>query len=59
MEATKYTVTITVQALSIDSIPYLIQSVINSIESEIRSGMSIFDDGDEVRWETITKRVSF
>ena len=59
MEATKYTVTITAQALSIDSIPYLIQSVINSIESEIRSGMSIFDDGDEVRWETITKRVSF
>lgn len=59
MKATKYTLTIKVEVLSRDSVPALVQDVMNNFQGEATSGNLHLDDGDEVTWKTETKEVEF
>lgn len=59
MKANKVTVTITVEALSIDSVPAMLMQVANSIGDEFQTGTLRAADGDEVSWETKSVPVIF
>jgi len=60
MEGTKYTVTVTVEALSLDSVPNLALEAIAEFERrETVSGKIVKNDGDQVEWKTKTKKVAF
>lgn len=61
MKANKITVTITVEALSVDSTPHLIREVANHIGNgmEYTNGSLTSDDGDTVTWTATSKTVEF
>mgnify|MGYP003458126704 CR=1 FL=1 len=59
MQATKFTVTITVEALSMDCLPALIYEVVENLQNENRTGSLLKDDGDYVTWGTKGERVDF
>lgn len=51
MKATKITMTLKVEVLSMDSIPALLCDVANEIHQETVSGVLTKEDGDTVSWE--------
>ena len=59
MQATKYTVTIEIEALSLDTIPNLIFEVESIICNENRTGTLLKENGDLVKWGTKSERVDF
>jgi len=60
MEATKFTVTFTVEALSLASVPSLVREAIDQMgDSESVGGKVIKEDGDQVEWVTKKKKVVF
>lgn len=59
MDATKYTVTITVQVLDLLSVAALVEDALTHIESEVDGGSLHMNDGDAVSWEIETEGVVF
>jgi hypothetical protein len=59
MKATKYEVKITVDVLSMDSVPAMLYDTANRIKEEYVEGDLSADDGDKVRWETKSSQVEF
>lgn len=59
MKAQKTTVTITMEALHIDSLRGLVADALNKIDDEYESGELVADDGDIIRWETKRVNVEF
>ena len=58
MKANKVTVKIEVETLSIDAVPAKLYEMITAlIENENTSGCLNSDDGDVVKWSTVTKEV--
>ena len=57
MNATKYTMTIVVEVLSIDSIPALINRVSAAVMSEALEGTLTMNDGDSVSWSVESKPI--
>lgn len=59
MKATKYTLTVTVEALHMDSIPDMLRRVYEQLQQEAHAGCLRMEDGDEVLWATKQKLVEF
>lgn len=59
MRANKVTVTIVVEALSIDCLPHLVNQAVDHIEREFVDGKLEADDGDTVQWTTKSEAVRF
>jgi len=59
MKANKVTVTITMEALSIDCLRGLVGRAVEQIEDEYETGFLTADDGDVIRWETKREAVEF
>jgi hypothetical protein len=59
MKATKYTLNIEIEVLSLDSVPGLLHEVTSHLESEVQSGILVFEDGDSVQWKTKSTNVEF
>lgn len=59
MQATKFTVTVEVEVLSMDVVPSLLTEVAEIIRNENRTGSLLKEDGDFVKWGTKGERVDF
>ena len=59
MKATKYVVTVTIEALSLASVPAMLELAAEQMNGEIHDGHLIADDGDLVEWSTGTIGVEF
>lgn len=59
MQATKYTVTVEVEVLSLDAVPALLGEVASIMQLENRSGSLLKEDGDFIKWGTKGERVDF
>ena len=59
MKANKVTVTITMEALSIDCLRGLLSEVADQVGKEFESGDLVADDGDVIRWKTERTAVEF
>jgi hypothetical protein len=59
MKATKVTVCIEVEALSVDCLRGLADRAIEHVEREFEAGELRADDGDVVRWNVTRKPVEF
>ena len=59
MKATKYTLKIEAEALSMDCMYGLLIDAAQKIAEEATGGELVMDDGDVVRWTTETKQVEF
>jgi hypothetical protein len=57
MKATKYSMTVKVEVLSIDVIPQLLADVQHAIRGEDVEGMLRASDGDEVSWSLKSEQV--
>ena len=59
MQATKFTVTVEVEVLSLAVVPGLLNEVAAIMLDENRSGSLLKEDGDFVKWSTKGERVDF
>lgn len=59
MQATKFTVTVEIEVLSLDVVPGLLHEVAGIIINENRTGSLLKEDGDFVKWGTKSDRVDF
>jgi len=59
MQATKFTVKIEIEVLSLDTVPGLIQEAVGIIQNENRAGSLSKEDGDFIKWGTKSERVDF
>ncbi len=59
MKATKYTVTIVIEVLSLDSVEGMLPLAAAQIGNEVTTGVLRHDDGDEIRWDYTSKAVEF
>lgn len=59
MKATKYTLSIETETLHTDSIPALLQKIIEEMYNEVHCGKLQFDDGDKVKWSINSNNVEF
>ena len=59
MKATKHTITITVEVLSIDAAPAIINDMVDNLRQETIEGSIIKTDGDKVSWSTKSEKVDF
>jgi plastocyanin len=59
MKATKFTVTVTAEVLSMDSVHALLMEANANIMHEFPNGSVTADDGDTVAWVTSKKEVEF
>jgi hypothetical protein len=59
MQANKYTLTIEVEVLSMDSIPGLLYEVCDVMQNENRTGSLLKEDGDCVKWGIKSERIDF
>ena len=59
MKATKYTMTITVEVLSLDSVSALLSHIRDEIDNEVIQGKLTMSDGDTVAWQVETDDVLF
>ena len=59
MQATKFTVKIEIEVLSLDTVPGLIQEAVGIIQNENRAGSLAKEDGDFIKWGTKSERVDF
>lgn len=57
MKTNKVTVTITVEVLSTDCVPSMLQKAAQQYGENYHNGSLIADDGDTVTWDTKTKNV--
>lgn len=57
MKATKFTVTFTVEVLSVDVVPGIMSTALDLFKNEFRAGSITADDGDTVRWDVEQKEV--
>ena len=58
VKANKITLTVTVEALSIDSTPTMLHRVADQIKTECIAGTLTMDDGDTVSWHTKSEPVT-
>jgi len=58
MKATKYTVTIKIEVLSLNVIPSITSQAIEQIRSEFVSGQLQANDGDTITWKTEQQQVN-
>ena len=59
MKANKVVTVIKVETLSLDSVPFKLEELINAIRNENASGTLVSTDGDTVAWETTSTPVEF
>ena len=59
MQANKFTVTVTVEVLSLNVAPALIMEVAKIMTDDNRTGSLLKEDGDYVKWATKSERVDF
>ena len=59
MEAQKVTVTITIEALSIDTLSALLMEVKQRVDDEFENGKLVASDGDTIEWKVERKDVEF
>ena len=59
MDATKFTVLVKIEVLSMDSVPSLLIKASERIGDECPKGQLSFEDGDCVEWEAEAKTVKF
>lgn len=59
MQATKFTLTVEVEVLSLDAAPALLHEVAGIITNENRTGALLKEDGDCVKWSVKSERVDF
>ena len=59
MKATKYTMSLRVDVLSLDSIPALLVEASARIADEFTTGELVADDGDRIAWSIESKPVDF
>ena len=59
MNASKVTVSIVVESLSVDVVHGLLEEVAEHIDREIENGNLSMSDGDSVTWKTVRKDVAF
>jgi len=59
MKATKYIITLTMEMLSIDVVPSLLQKAILEISDEYNNGSLTAEDGDSIQWVTKQEPVEF
>jgi hypothetical protein len=59
MQANKFTVTIEVEVLDLDSAPTLVSEVASIMGNENRTGSFLKEDGDCVKWGVKSERVDF
>lgn len=59
MQATKYTVIVEVEVLSLDAVPALLEEVASIMQRENQSGSLLKEDGDFIKWGTKGERVDF
>ena len=59
MQATKYTVKIEIEVLSLDTVQGLLMEAQGIIGNENVKGLLLKNDGDTVKWETESKQVDF
>jgi hypothetical protein len=59
VKATKTTMTIKVEVLSLDSIPALLMEVAERVRHEFPNGSLTACDGDQVAWTAEQKEVEF
>ena len=58
MTATKYTVVVTCEVLSLDVVPSLLADVIKQMQNEVTEGMHRMDDGDQVDWDVTSYQIN-
>jgi hypothetical protein len=59
MQATKFTVTVEIEVLSLEVVPSLLCEVTDNIRAENRSGSLLKEDGDHIQWGVKSERVDF
>ena len=59
MQADKFTITIEIEVLSMDSVPALMAEITPIIQNENRTGSLLKEDGDYIKWGTKSERVDF
>lgn len=59
MQANKFTVTVTMEVLSLDVAPALIMEVAKIMTDDNRTGSLLKEDGDCIKWATKSERVDF
>ena len=59
MKATKYTVTVELEVLSLDVVRTQLFKVLGAFEDEHINGYLSSDDGDNVAWSTHAEEVEF
>ena len=59
MQATKFTVTIEIEVLSLDVVPGLLSEAASVMANENRTGSLLKEDGDFVKWGTKSERIDF
>ena len=59
MKANKLTVKIEVEVLSMDSVTAKVADAMEQFDKEQRVGELISEDGDSVKWQTVSKKVEF
>ena len=59
MQANKFTVTVEIEALSLNTVPGLLYEVAEAMQQENRTGSLLKEDGDYVKWGSKSERVDF
>ena len=59
MKATKYTVSINIEVLSLDAVDSLLIHVMGQLGNEFTRGSLTADDGDHVEWDFTATNVKF
>jgi hypothetical protein len=59
MEATKHTLSITVETLSPDSFRAMLDRMMDALDNQMVEGTLVADDGDKVEWGLFSSKVKF
>ena len=59
MQAIKFTVSVKIEVLSMESVPNLLTKASERISDECPKGQLSFEDGDCIEWETQSAHVNF
>lgn len=59
MKASKFTVKIETEVLSMDSLPGMFARLVAQIESEVENGEMGLSDGDFIKWQIKRENVEF
>jgi len=58
MRANKITLSVTVEVLSIDSVPALLNLAADQLRREVAHGNLVMEDGDTIFWQSESKPVT-